>query len=76
MKELTKKLPKENMATEEEPLDETFEIISEKEKLWKGFLVAAETNYLNAEAAMLQNKQMIDLAKIEIQKEAAKNAKQ
>ena len=57
----------------EEEQDETFEIISEKEKLWRGFLVEAETNYLKSEASMYQNEAMIDLAKKEITKEAKKN---
>lgn len=58
---------------EEEKLDETFEIISEKEKLWRDFLVEAETNYLKSEASVLQNRAMIDLAKAEIKIEADKN---
>lgn len=61
------------MPTEKEELDETFEIISEKEKLWRDALVSAETNYLKAEAGMLQNGAMILLAKEEIKKEADKN---
>ena len=56
-----------------EELDETFEIISEKEKMWKDFLVEAETNYLKSEASMLQNKAMIDLAKEEIEIEKDEN---
>lgn len=56
-----------------EKKDETFEIISEKEKLWRDFLVSAETNFLKAEASVLQNKAMIDLAKREIKEESAKN---
>ena len=60
------------MGTEEE-LDETFEIISEKEKLWKDCLVEAETNYLKSELSKLQNEAMIVLAKKEIKKEADKN---
>ena len=60
------------METEEK--DESFEIISEKEKLWRDFLVTAETNFLKSEASVLQNKAMIDLAKAEIKKEANKNA--
>jgi len=56
-----------------EELDESFEIISEKEKLWRDALVAAETNYLKSEASMLQNQVIIDLAKSEIKKEADKN---
>ena len=38
-----------------EEKDESFEIISEKEKLWRDALVEAETNYLKSEASMLQN---------------------
>ena len=56
-----------------EEKDETFEIISEKEKIWKDFLVEAETNYIKSEASMLQNESMIELAKVEIKKEAKKN---
>ena len=55
--------------------DESFEIISEKEKMWKDFLVEAETNYLKSEASMLQNKVMIKLAEAEIKKESEKNAR-
>lgn len=58
----------------EEELDESFEIISEKEKLWKDFLVEAETNYLKSEASVLQNGVMIELAKQEIEKESKKNS--
>lgn len=54
--------------------DESFEIISEKEKLWRDALVSAETNYLKSEASMLQNEVMIALCKEEINKEAEKNA--
>ena len=57
----------------EEKVDESFEIISEKEKLWRDYLTEAETNYLKSEASMLQNQAMIDLAKQEIKKEAEKN---
>ena len=57
----------------EEKVDESFEIISEKEKLWRDALVAANTNYLKSEASMLQNKVMIALATKEIKKEADKN---
>lgn len=61
------------METEKEALDESFEIISEKEKLWKNFLVTAETNYLKSEASMLQNGAMIKLAKEVINKEQKSN---
>ena len=56
-----------------EQIDESFEIISEKEKMWRDFLVEAETNFLKSEASMLQNMTMIVLAKDEIKKEADKN---
>ena len=55
--------------------DESFEIISEKEKMWKDFLVESETNYLKSEASVLQNKAMIELAEKEIKKESEKNAR-
>ena len=61
------------MSDNQEAVDETFEIISEKEKMWKDFLVEAETNYLKSEASVLQNEAMIELAKAEIKKEADKN---
>ena len=56
-----------------EEVDETFKIISNKEKMWKDFLVEAESNYLKSEASMLQNKVMINLAYEEIKKESDKN---
>ena len=56
-----------------EELDETFKIISEKEKMWKDFLVEAETNYLKSEASVLQNMAMINLAKEEIEIEKDEN---
>ena len=59
--------------TNKEELDESFEIISEKEKLWRDYLVTCETNYINSEASMIQNKMLIDLAKAEIKKESDKN---
>ncbi len=61
--------------TEEEEKDESFEIISEKEKLWRDYLIEAETNYIKSEASMLQNEAMIKLAKEERDKEAKKNAR-
>ena len=60
------------METKEE-VDESFEIISENEKLWRDFLVSAETHYIKSEASRLQNEAMIELAKKEIKKEADKN---
>lgn len=71
MTESKKKLTKDNMETEKK--DESFEIISEKEKLWRDFLVSAETNFIKSEASVLQNKAMIDLAEQEIKKESDKN---
>ena len=61
------------MSEDKEEVDETFEIISEKEKLWRDYLVTCETNYINAEASMMQNHTLIELAKEEIKKEAEKN---
>ncbi|KKM93845.1 hypothetical protein LCGC14_1204250 [marine sediment metagenome] len=63
------------MSEEQEEVDESFEIISEKEKLWKDYLVTCETNYINSEASMIQNKTLIELAKAEITKESKKNAR-
>lgn len=57
----------------EEKVDESFEIISEKEKLWRDYLVTCETNYINSEASMVQNRALIKLAKKEIKKESEKN---
>ena len=58
-----------------EEKDESFEIISEKEKMWRHFLVESETNCLKSEASVLQNEAMIYLAEREIKKESEKNAK-
>ncbi|KKL13436.1 hypothetical protein LCGC14_2525770 [marine sediment metagenome] len=66
----------ENLAPGALPMkDEGFEIISEKEKLWRDALVVAETNYLKSEASMLQNEVIILLCKEEVKKEADKNAR-
>ena len=54
--------------------DESFEIISEKEKLWRDKLVEAETGYLTAESNLAIFDKIILLAKEEIKKEADKNA--
>lgn len=53
--------------------DESFEIISKKEKLWKDYLITCETNLINAEASVIQNLNLIELAKAEIKKEVKKN---
>lgn len=57
----------------EEEKDESFEIISKKEKLWKDYLATCEINLINAEASVIQNINLIELAKSEIKKEADKN---
>ena len=57
----------------EEEIDENFEIISEKEKLWKDYLITCEKNLLGAEASVIQNRALIELTKKEIKKEADKN---
>ncbi len=56
-------------------VDESFEIISDKEKMWRHFLVESENNLLKSEASVLQNDAMISLAEREIKKEAEKNAR-
>jgi len=53
--------------------DESFEIISEKEKLWRDKLVEAETGYLKAESNLKIFDKIILLAKDEVKKEADKN---
>lgn len=73
-KELKKELHKTGATLPPgENYDESFEIISEKEKLWRDYLVTCETNYINAEASMIQNLTLIELAKKEIKKESDKN---
>jgi len=61
------------MATDEK--DESFEIISEKEKYWRDQLIKAETSYITAEANLAIADKVIILAKEEIKKEADKNAR-
>ena len=56
-----------------EEVDETFEIISDKERLWRQLLAESEVNYLKSEASVLQNEAMITLCKAEVDKESAKN---
>jgi hypothetical protein len=63
------------MASEEIEKDESFEIISEKEKYWRDQLIAAETSYITAEANLAIADKVILLAKEEVAKEAKKNAK-
>ncbi len=63
------------MTTKEETKDESFEIISEKEKYWRDKLVEAETGYITAEANLAIFDKIIELAKAEVKKEAEKNAR-
>jgi len=55
--------------------DESFEIISEKEKMWRDTLIEAETNYLKSEQGLIVNDILIKQAKAEIAKEAEHNAR-
>jgi len=64
------------MTTDEKPeKDESFEIISEKEKHWRDTLVKAETDHIRSESNLAISKLMIELAKAEVKKEADKNAR-
>ncbi len=58
-----------------EELDESFEIISEKEKLLRDALVKAETDYLQTEVNIGVCEKLIKFYKEEIKKEAKKNAR-
>lgn len=60
------------METEEK--DESFEIISKKEKHWRIMLEDAEINLFKSEAGIIINKALIDIASEEVEKEAKKNA--
>ena len=55
--------------------DESFEIISEKEKYWRDKLVEVETGYITAESNLAIFAEIIKLAKEEVKKEADKNAR-
>ena len=61
------------METEEK--DESFEIISEKEKLLRDALVKVETDYLQSEVNLGVCSELIKFYKAEIKKEADKNAR-
>ena len=54
-------------------VDESFEIISEKEKYWRDQLLEAETNLFKSEGNVLVNKMLIKIADEEVKKEAKKN---
>lgn len=62
-----------NDGLDQEDVDETFSIISEKEKFWKDELVKAETSHINAEAGVIISTMLIAKAKEEVKKEADKN---
>ena len=59
---------------EPEKKDESFEIISDKEKMWRTDLEEAEKNLMISEKNVLINKEIIFIANAEIRKEADKNA--
>ena len=59
----------------EEEKNETFEIISEKEKYWRDKLVEAEAGYISADANLKIFDKVITIAKEEVEKEAKKNAR-
>ena len=58
-----------------EEKDESFEIISEKEKHWRDKLKEAETGYTKAESNLAIFDKIIILAKAEVAKEAKINAR-
>jgi len=60
--------------TDKEKKDESFEIISLKEKHWRDQLAEAEVNLFKSEGNVLINKKVIEIATAEIKKEAEKNA--
>lgn len=64
---------KENSTIEEK--DESFEIISVKEKYWRDQLIGAESNLFKSEGNIRISKEVIRIAKEEIKKEAEKNAR-
>ena len=55
--------------------DETFEIISLKEKYWRGQLLEAESNLFKSEGNVRINEMLIKIATEEVDKEAKKNAR-
>ena len=58
-----------------EEKDESFEIISLKEKYLKDQLAMAEDSLMKSEFNILVNKEVIRIAEAEIKKEADKNAR-
>ena len=53
--------------------DESFEIISLKEKYWREQLLEAETNLFKSEGNVRINEMLIHIAKGEVEEEAKKN---
>ena len=62
------------MTDEKIEKDESFEIISEKEKKLRDALVKTETDYISSEINLAVCGNLIKLYKAEIKKEADKNA--
>ena len=58
-----------------EEKNEDFEIISVKEKYWRDQLLAAEENLFKSEGNVRIAKEVIRIAKEEVEKEADKNAR-
>ena len=59
----------------EEKVDESFEIISEKEKFLRDSLVRVETDHIKSEVNMALCADLIKFYKAEIKMEADKNAR-
>ena len=59
----------------EKKKDESFEIISDKEKMWRDHLADAKTNREKSEANVLINEAIEKVAEAEVKKEAEKNAR-
>ena len=55
--------------------DESFEIISLKEKYWREQFLEAESNLFKSEGNVRVNKMLIVIATEEVEKEAKKNAR-
>ena len=61
--------------SEQKEVDETFEIISKKEKYWREQLLEAESNLFKSEGNVRINQMLIKIASEEVEKEADKNAR-
>ncbi len=62
------------MTDKAEEKDESFEIISVKEALWRKHFAEAEDSLLKSEANVLINKAILKIAEEELKKEQKKNA--